>query len=104
MPLGVETLVRPVSTMQPASGYVAEVVTESSTGHPGEGLDTFELRFARALRQLLRRSHAIKGSDLASTVNAVMGPLDIAITIYVADYEQRALRPLPDKTGTPAEV
>ncbi len=60
--------------------------------------------FDDAIRELLRRSHTVKVSDLTSLVNDAVVPLDVHVMIYLVDYEQRALRPLHDRPPTPSPV
>src|SRR5690348_5391021 len=59
------------------------------------------LQFGGALAALVRYSHRIKQSELGATVNQAVEPLGIAVTVWVVDYQQRALRALPEP-GTPA--
>ncbi len=52
--------------------------------------------FDRVLREILRASHTTKASDLAAMVNAAARPAGLRLVVYVVDYEQHALRALPD--------
>ena len=54
----------------------------------------------RALADLLRAGHLMRSSDLAATVNAALRPLNLRVSIYLIDLEQRALRLLPDADDT----
>jgi serine phosphatase RsbU (regulator of sigma subunit) len=51
--------------------------------------------FDRVLREILRASHTTKGSDLAAMADAAARPAGLSLVVYVVDYEQRSLRPLP---------
>ena len=53
-------------------------------------------RFRRALNDLLRSANNAKPGALAATVNEAVRPLGVDVTVFLADYEQRALRPLPE--------
>jgi sigma-B regulation protein RsbU (phosphoserine phosphatase) len=61
-------------------------------------------RFRQAMYDLLRSSHRTGASALAATINEAVRPLGVDVTVYLADYEQRALRPLaePHKPLAPA--
>jgi phosphoserine phosphatase RsbU/P len=52
--------------------------------------------FDRVLREILRASHTTKASDLAAMADAAARPAGLGLVIYVVDYEQRMLRPLPN--------
>jgi phosphoserine phosphatase RsbU/P len=55
----------------------------------------------RALADLLRASHLMQSSDLAATVKAALEPLNVRVSIYLIDVEQRTLRPLNDPDDAP---
>jgi hypothetical protein len=52
--------------------------------------------FDRVLREILRASHTTKASELAAMADAAARPAGLRLVIYVVDYEQRSLRPLPN--------
>ena len=54
------------------------------------------LRLPGALAELLNLSHTIKSSDLSAVTNRVLSPLGFDVVIFLVDYEQRSLRPLPE--------
>jgi hypothetical protein len=55
-----------------------------------------QTRWFRALRAILDRSHLWTTEDVARTVHAAMQPLGLSTRIWLVDYEQAALRPLPE--------
>jgi hypothetical protein len=55
-----------------------------------------QLRWLQAVREILDRSHLWTPQDLACSINAALAPLGLRTSIWLVDYEQVALRPLPE--------
>src|SRR4051794_8602508 len=82
-------------------------MTFDAPGYPppvSHPLDTEDAKRSELLHELLRRSHLSTPSDLAAVVAdqaADAGAEDVAL--YLIDYEQSALVPLPDRAVEPRE-
>ena len=57
-----------------------------------------------ALREILRASHIVKASDISAMTSRVLRPLGFEVAIFVADYEQRTLRPLAEGGRPPVDA
>ncbi|HET6529104.1 MAG TPA: PP2C family protein-serine/threonine phosphatase [Actinoplanes sp.] len=60
-----------------------------------------EIQWLDLIQTLLDRSHRWRPEDLAPVLSEAAGRLGIATTVYLIDYEQRQLWPLPEP-GRPA--
>lgn len=64
-----------------------------------------DLRWFTALREILGGAHLWQPGDLAGGVAAALSPLGLDPVIWLADYEQTALRPVPRPgRATPAPL
>jgi sigma-B regulation protein RsbU (phosphoserine phosphatase) len=64
-----------------------------------------QLRWLQAVRDILDRSHLGTPQDLAGSVNAAVAQLGLRTRIWLVDYEQTALWPLPEPgRGTPEPI
>ena len=62
----------------------------------GTGPGSVDAHFRAAVTELVLASHTMNPGALAATVNRAVATLGIDVNVLVIDYEQRALRQLPD--------
>jgi hypothetical protein len=53
-----------------------------------------------AIIDLLARTRLAQPDGLAAAVNVAVAALGIEVTVYLIDYEQRLLHPMPEKART----
>ena len=64
-----------------------------------------QLRWLQAVRDILDRAHLCTPQDLPGAVNAALAPLGLRARIWLIDYEQTALWPLPEPgRETPEQI